>query len=303
MPAFSRKGPFCRSRLLRMTDASTATLYAADHICSEVYEHLPKIARWSKVPLGVLRSRFEKEYLPALRFVTVDSSDVVDPMVLAIPDPDDVPTGQLAKLIAPCVVFSEDKHLRLPGLAPEDWLSVAQFAIDLVEGATGQRIPVNAATLPVSSAVELIKFVGRRTGVSPWLIGGIVAGAVTLALKNPERRQAIGKYVMPVVEAYSKRFQQAIALEQRGLEGVREAILPAPAVPTHEQQVAIVLARQREPLLAREIQERMQRHFPAELVPTVAEVRAVLKDGSEFIQPERYRWQFGREAAPWRKAS
>jgi hypothetical protein len=31
---------------------------------------------------------------------------------------DDVPTGQLAKLIAPRVVFSEDRHLRQPGLAP-----------------------------------------------------------------------------------------------------------------------------------------------------------------------------------------
>jgi hypothetical protein len=38
--------------------------------------------------------------------------------VLAITDPDDVPTGQLAKLIALCAVFSEDKHPRKPGLAP-----------------------------------------------------------------------------------------------------------------------------------------------------------------------------------------
>jgi hypothetical protein len=283
-----------------MADASTATLYAADHVYSEIYEHLPKIERWSKVPLVVLRSRFEKEYLPALRFVTVDSTEIVDPQVLAITDADDRPTGLLAKLIAPCVVFSEDKHLRLPGLAPEDWLSVAQFAIDLVEGATGQRIPVTAATLPVSSAIELIKLVGRRTGVPPWLIGGVVVGAFALAVRSPERRQAIGKYVMPVVEAYSKRFQQAMAQEQHGLDGLREVLLAAPAAPTVKQQTAIVLARQSEALLAREIQERIQRHFLAELVPTVAEVRAVLKDGSEFVQPERYRWQFGREAGAWR---
>jgi hypothetical protein len=69
---------------------------------------------------------------------------------------------------------------------------------------------------------------------------------------------------------------------------------------TVKQQVAIVLARQREPLLATEIQERMLRHFSAEQVPAVSEARAVLKDGSEFVQPERYRWQFGRRAGAWR---
>jgi hypothetical protein len=116
-----RKGPYWRSGLLRMTDRDTAALYASDHIYGEVYEHLPRIARWSKVPTKVLRARFEEKYLPVLRFVTADTSDIADPQVLAITDPDDVPSGQLAKLIVPCVVFSEDRHLRKPGLAPEDW--------------------------------------------------------------------------------------------------------------------------------------------------------------------------------------
>jgi hypothetical protein len=43
----------------------------------------------------------------------------------------------------------------------------------------------------------------------------------------------------------------------------------------------------------------MLAHFAMELVPTVAEIRSALKDSSEFVQPERYRWQFGRVAAPW----
>lgn len=67
-----------------------------------------------------------------------------------------------------------------------------------------------------------------------------------------------------------------------------------------KQQTAIILARGREPFLAREIQERMLAQFASELVPTVAEVRTTLKGSSEFVQPERYRWQFGRVAGPWR---
>ena len=102
-----RKGPHWLSRLLRMASGGTAVLYAPDHVYGEVYRRMPKIARSSPVPLAVLRERFEAEYLPVLRYVTVDTAAIADPQVLAITDPDDVPTGQLAKLIAPCVVFSE----------------------------------------------------------------------------------------------------------------------------------------------------------------------------------------------------
>jgi hypothetical protein len=127
-----RKGAHWRSGLLRMTVGGAATLYASDHVYGEIYEHLPNISGWSKVPVNVLRERFEANYLPALRFVTVDASEITDPQVLMITDPDDVPSGQLAKLIAPCVVFSEDRHLRKPGLAPEEWRAIAEFGVDLI---------------------------------------------------------------------------------------------------------------------------------------------------------------------------
>src|ERR1700691_1810276 len=151
-----RKGPHWRSRLLRMASGGTAVLYVPDHVYGEVYRRMPKIARSSPVPLAVLRERFEAEYLPVLRYVTVDTAVIADPQVLAITDPDDVPTGQLAKLIAPCVVFSEDKHLRKPGFAPPAWREAAQFGVDLVEGVTGQRITGNLATLPFRGGVELV---------------------------------------------------------------------------------------------------------------------------------------------------
>ena len=122
-----------------------------------------------------------------------------------------------------------------------------------------------------------------------------------MLLRKPELRQAVSKYVVPVVEAYGKQLECAMALEQRGLIGLSEVMLAGPTVPTNKQQVAIVLARQDEPLLAREIQEKMLKSFPLEVVPTVGQVRAVLSEGSEFVQYERYRWQFGRRAGPWRE--
>jgi hypothetical protein len=61
--------------------------------------------------------------------------------------------------------------------------------------------------------------------------------------------------------------------------------LPAPEAPTAKQQVAIVLARQREPLLAREVQELIEGYFPVGTVPTIAEVRSVLSEGRSRSGP------------------
>jgi hypothetical protein len=61
-----------------------------------------------------------------------------------------------------------------------------------------------------------------------------------------------------------------------------------------------MLARYDEPLLAREVQQRLLRFFPDDSVATVTEIRTALRDSPEFTQHDRYRWQFGRGAGPWR---
>lgn len=155
------------SRLRRMTTSGATVLYAADHVLEEVYEHLPTIAEYSPVPLADLRARFEEYYLPALRFVTVSDVDAPDAQVLAITDPDDVPTGWLAKLISPCVVFSDDRHLKNPGFAPKRWLDAAEAAVHVAEGFEGQVVTVNVAALPIRGMFELISFSGRKIGISP----------------------------------------------------------------------------------------------------------------------------------------
>jgi hypothetical protein len=289
-----------RSRLLRMTDRGTASLYAPDHVYWEIYEHLPTVAACGPVPVDDLRQSFEEEYLPVLRFVTMSAEQPADSQVLAITDPDDVPLGQLAKLVAPCVVFSEDRHLRRPGLAPADWRRAAGFAVDVADGHGKEQVVGMAAVGPGWGLIELLKFIGRKTGLPPWLLGLALAGGGAYFLRKPERRRTLGEQLVPALETLSTLIEAAMAQERRGLAGLREVILPAPEAPTVRQQVAIVLARQREPLLAQEIQDLISEHFAAETVPTTAEVRGVLNHGSEFAEVGRYRWQFGRLTAPWR---
>jgi hypothetical protein len=43
-----------------------------------------------------------------------------------------------------------------------------------------------------------------------------VAAEAALVLTSPQRRQAIGKYVMPVAEVLVKEMERSAALEQHG---------------------------------------------------------------------------------------
>ncbi|MFK4102921.1 hypothetical protein ACI2L1_23105 [Streptomyces sp. NPDC019531] len=287
-----------RSRLLRMSDRGDVVLYAADHVLDEVYEHLPTIAASSPVPLAALRARFEDEYLPALRFVTMSDVDAPDPQVLAITDPDDVPTGRLAKLIAPCVVFSDDRHLKKPGFAPKRWIDSAGAAVEVADASWDQLLTANTAILPFRGMVGLISYTGRKIGISPWLLGVVVLGVGAVLLKRPDRRRSTLRVVEAVFEAIVSQLAVAMEQERRGVERLRKAVLDVPAEPTLRQQVAIVLARQHEPLLAAEVHGLICEWFPDALGVSIKDVWSILADGTEFVRVLRYRWRLGGVVAP-----
>lgn len=290
-----------RSRLLKMTARGTSVLYAPDHVYDEVYEHLPDISEATDLPVSHLRARFEEHYLPILRFVTVADEQIADPQVLAITDPDDVPTGQLAKLISPCLVFSDDKHLRKPGFAMANWPKIAGHAVDLTEGLSKQDVAGGVAVAPGYVVTGLIRFVSRKLDTSPWLTTAIAAVTAGLLLRSPDRRaqfgRAVERYGVPFLQAVTDLMSEARIQQQSGIEGLREVILPAPIEPSVKQQVAIVLARQSDPLLASEIRDIIQQHFCGNAAPSVTEIRTVLRGNPEFEPYQRYRWTLGRYLA------
>lgn len=287
-----------RSRLLRMSDDGTVALYAADHVLDETYEHLPRMAKRGLVPLETLRSHFEAQYLPTLRFVTMSETGDLDEQVLAIADPDDVPTGTLAKLVAPCVILSDDKHLKRPGFAPKDWHKAARSAVSIGEGRQRQTITVNAAALPIRGGAGLASIAGRSLGVSPWLLGAAALGAGALLFKDADRRKVTTTFLGKVVQVMGDQLILAAAQERRGIEGLRAVMLTPVPTPTVRQQIAVVLARQTKPLLATEVHGLICDYFPDEVAVGLQDVRTLLEEGSEFVRVQRYRWQLGREVAP-----
>jgi hypothetical protein len=80
---------------------------------------------------------------------------------------------------------------------------------------------------------------------------------------------------------------------------VRKAEIPGPEPSSLEQQLAAVLARADEPLLAREVQERLLGDADAD-APSVPTIRGTLVNSGLFTSPTRYRWQLGAYRAPRR---
>ncbi|MFD5754087.1 hypothetical protein ACFWIZ_02165 [Streptomyces sp. NPDC127044] len=139
---------------------------------------------------------------------------------------------------------------------------MAEAAVNVAEGFQGQVVTVNVAALPIRDVVELISLSGRKIGISPWVIGAVALGVTALLLKKTDRRKTAAFVVGTFIEAVCNQLAADAAQEQRGIESLRDVILPAPTRPT----IAIALARQNDPLLATETHELIQAHFPDEPV-------------------------------------
>lgn len=285
---------------LRMQGIGTAKLYAADHVFTEVYKKLPRfVGRAGTTPtLSELRACFEEQYLPLLRFATISEAALLEDDIQLITDADDRPTGALAKLVAPCLVFSEDRDLRRPGFAPERWRESAGAAADVATGDLALQSATAMVGLPAAGAVYGTRAVAVKLEVSPWLLGGAFAAVAAALLSDRRRRSrtrsALAAFGSTVLEVLAPMVES----QQRGLERLREDMYYAPANPSTKQLVAAAMARSSYPLLPSEISDAIESDRCA---PTASEIRTLLSAEPEFLRPqgERYRWELGRHSAPW----
>lgn len=288
-----------RPRLPRLAGSRSSAVFAEDHVYGEVYRGLRKFSALTGIPEETMRGCWEDDYLPDIRWVETDGNGLTDARVAEVTDATDRPTAVLASLIAPCLVLAEDKSLRRPGYAPDRWRDAAGHGTNLIAGIelqTGGTLLIGGP--PAGIIVGGVKL-GEKVGIPWWGSVLIMAGIVYLILRSPDRRRTISDNVLPALEVGMTLMEEAYAQERNATQSLKKVIFQ-PALPaTSKQQVATVLARTREPLLAKEVQELIEVHYEDE-VPTVTEVRAILTSGSEFAQPERYRWQLGRRSGPWR---
>lgn len=284
-----RKG--WQSRISQLCESSIVPIFASDHVYCEIYRGLPKFVS-STVALADLRSCFEEHYLPRIRWVRVADGQGHDERVGLITDPNDVATGHLATLIAPCMVYAEDKSLRRPGFAPKEWRQAAGSAVTVVDAEAGKRTVVIAVGAPVVGVAKGSAALGRRLGAPGWATATVVIILTTWLLWSDSRRRTIGKILTPVLEQFAAHEDK----QQQALAALEPIMFQPTNSPTPRQMVATVLARASEPLLAAEVHEELRDHFRQMPIPTLREVRSLLAGEPEFTQPARSRWALGKGA-------
>lgn len=286
-------------RLVYSAQEGTVRLFASNHVYFEVYEKLPEVAADMGIEAALIRDDFENVHLPLIRFVSVPDEVPSRSRSSKITHATDIPTGYLSELIAPCILFSRDRHLKGPGLAPQDWLSVAKATVDAGERDRRQQAMGVAFMAPGAGAFLFLRWLSRLLRVPGWLVvvgSGVVAANV---LWDTNRGERMGTWASELGSAAVAILEEGRQLEEAGLAQLgMAAVSPIEHAPP-EQLIARALAWVDEPLLAAEIAEFVEETTGRQDL-TIRDIRAVLNSDGAFVRRQHARYQLGRRAGPLR---
>lgn len=255
-------------------------------------------ARRLHVAPSALRNIVLTQFVSRTRFVDLPTTDeLADSRLKSLfdMDIDDIDLGRLGLLLAPCHVYSHDKHLRIAGfsLTVEELDAVleAGMQVQISDGAfVATGYAARAGALGVGTAV---KGIAVRLEVPVWvvaLVGALlVAGGVWWTLSTPERKaraeEVLKRIAFGAGELAARRQAGQQLLETTSLE---------PGAATLESRIFRVLAIAREPMLASEVQAAL----PADgHTPTAGWIRRFLAAHPSFVRVGPHRWQLGRQLA------
>jgi predicted nucleic acid-binding protein len=272
--------------------------YAPQSVASELTRTYQGVARRSHVDPDALLRVLNDVYMPAIRFVTLDDTDPADdPRVAAVArmDADDVDQARLALLLAPAQLYSADKHLRLPGLAPSDREALKLVVTAETTVREGDAIVMAAVTFTGATgagAIHGVRQLAARLEVPVSLVALAGFGAAALAVRwvacSPERRSRASAIARELAAAFAERLDDS--------NDARHYLQATSIEPTEQSsraaRVARVLTISRTPLIAADLHQRLASR--EDDVPTITELRALLHNHPAFVRVERSRWQLGR---------
>jgi hypothetical protein len=289
--------------------------YASQHVFDELYRpdaygHRHKWDKLSEqaaeagrtIPSTQFQEMFETEYLPRIRFVEMGDQFADQPIALRVRDThggrgkSDVPTAQLAVLLSRVgvVVFSHDKHLRGPGLAPSasHLVAAADAEHNVVDGEHAQAGLAGATVLSVWGVDRGLRAVGAAVGANPWLVRGVALGGLIALFWDPARREAFGRSARPLVDGLADLYANVSA----NLAVVREHVVNVPASESIEARVAEAFVRgsARGPMLAGELHAILVSDGDVDdPPPSVGDLRTVLGRSPSFVEGPRWRFSLG----------
>jgi hypothetical protein len=178
------------SFLLQSARLPVARLFATERVKAEVERHLPAHATRSGLDPKQAMQTWHEQFVPLMRFVEIEG-EPSDPRVaaLALRHPNDGPTGLLAELLAPCLVFSRDKDLLNTGIAEREWVELTSKAQSVAE----LQAITSGGLLGAALTGALIWEGGRvivaaaRSAPTPTVLIGVVTLSLARSYWNSDR--------------------------------------------------------------------------------------------------------------------
>jgi predicted nucleic acid-binding protein len=245
--------------LIRSAREGAVWLFATSRVLDEVRERAITQERRG-FSVETLLGLFERHYLPEIRFVDVAGIPVWErALAVGQADPDDLPTAQLALLLAPCHVYTDDPHLTEAGFGePRNWLSLTQSAERAMRVDQTMLLIAEVTKLAWGKVRPWIERNRRELGSGEILIG-VGLGLAVLTLLPPAGHAKIeqaaaggGRLLSGAGELTASAGLGLVGERARHSGYLAEATVEADETPTLEQSIARELAL-RGPLKVREL--------------------------------------------------
>jgi hypothetical protein len=268
----------------------------AEHIDEKVYARLPVACRNAHADLASATAVYESLHRPLLRLVSIGDlmADDARVGVVALADEEDMPLAQLAVLLAPSLVLTQDRHLLDAGFGAREWGECLSLMKDLIEldammwGAADGVVITGALTVHgVGGIVNLL----RRSE----LVLGVVIG-LSIALGYQYRHQLreaparLKERSGPVIERVLTGMSEAFERWEAADRQVRPRLVAPREVESLEAEVARVLLQCTEPVGAAAVHPRLPDGWR---VLPVEQVMAVLRAQSAFEFTRGRGWTLG----------
>jgi hypothetical protein len=293
-----------RSELILGSDQRVLRLLASRSVADEVTEHLDRMAAPS-ISLAALKREWQQQYGPRLWVVEIPAN-LSDPEVQSVilKDPDDATSISLARMVAPCLLFSGNtKHLPL---AVPDWLAVTRQVKRLARAQTtlegASSMMGITVTLPIYGLVGLGGAVRRLPWVWSAAVGAglLVSGLLYFRSQASRRhRERLVRYLIALATKIGAELDGAwqVRAETAPLVEPRCVRQPDELTPTNRAARLLAMSPWR---TATEVAECLQSDVRGRWTATRVKAE-ILEPFTAFVARDR-RWALGETLAIFTEA-
>jgi hypothetical protein len=278
---------------LRLAREGHLRLFIAEETLAELFDKLTDFADGLGTTADELERLLLEEWGPSVHVVDLptESNDFRVALVAAR-DQTDRPAAILATMLSPCILLTKDKDFEALEVArPGDPVFAVRMTI-VVNGTTMElQTMVQAPMMPILGVAASVEWTGKKVGVNPWLLGGILVAILGLIYwrMDEEKRATTREALGHVGRTYVERLVVAQENHQAALAALNERIVPALQKRTSTEVIVRHLACSDEDLSAQRLWEQLD----SGIRPSVVAVRQLLRTHPAVVKAGRGLWGVG----------